>query len=92
VTRPLTVCGTVVEATVDPQRADPVRRYLVRLRVDRVAAGSCDDDELLLLVHSPSKTFADPDPVGSSYLVTLDEPYRAPYRGDLTVTGPDGAG
>ena len=81
----LTVRGTVVEAVVDPLRADPLRRYLVRLRVDQVTAGTCTDDELVLLVHSPSKTFADPDPVGSSYLVTLDEPYRAPYRGDLTV-------
>lgn len=88
----LTVRGTVVEAAVDPQRADPLRRYVVRLRVDRVTAGTCDADELVLLVHSPSKTFADPDPVGSSYLVTLDEPYRAPYRGDLTVTDPDAAG
>ena len=91
-TGPLTVRGTVLESAVDPQRTDPLRRYLVRLRVDQVPAGDFDGEELLLLVHSPSRTFADPDPVGSSYLVTPEEPYQAPSRGDLTVAGTDDDG
>ena len=87
-TAPLTVLGTVVEAAPDPRRTDPMRRYQVRVRVDRVLSGDCDEDELLLLVHSPSLTFAAPDPVGTTYVVTLTEPYRAPYGGGLMVTEP----
>ena len=45
---------------------------------------------LTLLVHSPSKTFGDPDPVGQEYLLTLDDPLTEPYLGSLWSNLPDG--
>jgi hypothetical protein len=63
-----------------------LRRHLARIRVDQVVDGDPPDDRLTLLIHSPSKTFADPDPVGSSFVLTLTSPIDDPYTGPLEVS------
>ena len=84
-TNTLRVAATVEQVGVDPELRDPARRHLARLRVDRVLVGALAGDHLTLLIHSPSKTFADPDPVGSSFVVTLTGPLTDPYTGPLEI-------
>jgi hypothetical protein len=85
-TNTVTVAATVEQVGIDPELRDRLRRHLVRLRVDRVLAGDPPGDRLTLLIHSPSKAFADPDPQGSSFIVTLTEPVTDPYTGPLEIT------
>ena len=82
----VTVVATVMEVSVDPELRDPLRRHLARIRVDEVVDGEPPKDRLTLLIHSPSQTFADPDPVGSSFVFTLSAPIDDPYTGPLEVT------
>jgi hypothetical protein len=84
------VQATVVSVQVDPLMRHRLARHLVRVRVDKVIEGAAalselGSDQLTLLVHSPSKTFGDPDPVGQEYLLTLDDPLSEPYVGSLVV-------
>ena len=85
-TNAVTVVATVMEVSVDPELRDPLRRHLARIRVDEVVDGEPPKDRLTLLIHSPSKTFADPDPVGSSFVLTLTAPIDDPYTGPLEVS------
>ena len=84
--RPVTVQATVLQVEVDPELRDPRLRHLVRLRVEEVLEGELASDRLTLLVHSPSKTFADPDPVGSAFVISLTPPITDPYAGPVEVT------
>jgi hypothetical protein len=83
----LTVTGTVREAAVDTLRRDRLRRWLVAFDVDRVVEGGpvASGSTLTLLVHSPSRDFADPEIVGRSYRLTLLDPLDDPYTGRFTV-------
>lgn len=90
-TNTVTMAATVLQVDVDPLLRDPLRRHLVLLRVDRILDGDPPGDHLTLLIHSPSKTFADPDPVGSSFIVTLTPPFDDPYTGPLEIDDEDGA-
>jgi len=47
--------------------------------------GNVDADELTLVVHSPSVTFRTADPLGASYVLSLDEPVADPYLGPFDV-------
>ena len=85
-TNAVTLVATVMEVSVDPEFRDPLRRHLARIRVDAVVHGEPPKDRLTLLIHSPSKTFADPDPVGSSFVITLTTPIDDPYTGPLEVS------
>jgi len=77
--------GTVTAVEVDPSFRDRLRRWVVRIRVDGVLDGKIDADELALLVHSPSVTFRTADPLGESYILSLDEPVADPYLGPFDV-------
>ena len=81
----VTVEATVVQIEVDPQRRDALRRHLARIRIDDVLAGEIKAAQLTLLIHSPSKTFMDPDPVGYRFLVALTPPIDDPYTGPLEI-------
>jgi len=85
--------GRVREAKVDPFRRDRRRRWLVTIGVSRVVGGELvvPGDEIVVLVHSPSRDFADPEIVGRSYRVTLLDPPDDPYTGRFEVE-PAGAG
>jgi len=85
-TNAVTVVATVMEVSVDPDLRDPLRRHLARIRIDEVVDGEPPQDRLTLLIHSPSKTFADPDPVDSSFVITLTTPIDDPYTGPLEVS------
>ena len=57
-------------------------------------SGELDATQVTLLIHSPSKTFMDPDPVGYRFLVALTLPIDDPYTGPLEIEpagehGPD---
>ena len=85
----LRILGTVVRAEPDPQARDSLRPYLVSVRVDELLEGGpLAAEEIYLLVHSPTRTFADPDPVGERYLLTFAEPLTDPYSGSLDVQPP----
>jgi len=75
----------VLQIEVDPHRRDPLRRHLARIRIDDMLSGELDDTEVTLLIHSPSKTFMDPDPVGYRYLVGMTDPIDDPYTGPLAI-------
>ena len=77
--------ATVVQIEVDPQLRDPLRRHLARIRIDDVLSGDIDATALTLLIHSPSKTFMDPNPVGYRFLVALTPPIDDPYTGPLEI-------
>jgi hypothetical protein len=81
--------ATVLSVQVDPLLRHRLFRHLVNLRVDEVIAGSLTTAEsgsqFTLLVHSPSKTFRDSNPVGQEYLLTLNDPLTEPYLGSLVV-------
>lgn len=83
----VTVTGTVREAVVDRHQRDRRRRWLVAFDVDRVDEGQLGVGvaTLNLLVHSPSRDFADPDIVGNAYRLTLHDPLDDPYTGRFTV-------
>jgi len=85
-TNAVTLVATVMEVSVDPEFRDPLRRHLARIRVDAVVHGEPPNDRLTLLIHSPSKTFADPDPVGSSFVLSLSAPIDDPYTVSLEVS------
>jgi hypothetical protein len=89
VREPVAVRATVLDVQVDPYLRDPLRRHLVRLRIDDVLAGELPTGDVTLLVHSPSKTFQDPDPVGSTFLVTLTPPIGDPYAGPVDIVSAD---
>ena len=48
-------------------------------------SGELDATQVTLLIHSPSKTFMDPDPVGCRFLVALTLPIDDPYTGPLEI-------
>ena len=83
--------ATVVEVGVDPLLQDSMRRYVARVRIDEVLEGalpvSAIGTVVNLLVHSPSMTFRDPDPVGSTFLISLTTPVTDPYTGPIEVLG-----
>ena len=81
----VTVAATVLQIEVDPYLRDPLRRHLARIRVDDVLSGELDAAQVTLLIHSPSKTFMDPDPVGYRFLVALTPPIDDPYTGPLEI-------
>ena len=81
----VTVEATVLQIEVDPYRRDPLRRHLARIRIDEVLSGALDATEVTLLIHSPSKTFMDPNPVGYRFLVALTPPIDDPYTGPLEI-------
>jgi len=85
-TNTVTVAATVLEVGVDPELRDPMRRYIAQLRIDKILHGDLRSDRLTLLIHSPSRTFADPEPLGSSFIVTLTPPITDPYTGPLQVS------
>lgn len=85
----VTVVATVLEIRVDPELRDPVRRHLARVRVDEVVEGRVPSDRLTLLIHSPSRTFFDPDPLGSSFVITMTAPITDPYLGPLEISEDD---
>jgi hypothetical protein len=85
----VTVEATVLQIEVDPYRRDPLRRHLARIRIDEVLSGALDATEVTLLIHSPSKTFMDPDPVGYRYLVGMTDPINDPYTGPLEIEPAD---
>ena len=84
------VRATVLDVGVDPEFRDRIRRHIVRMRVDEVVVRAVPDGTigkfLNLLVHSPSMTFPDPDPVGSTFLITLTTPVTDPYAGPIEVS------
>ena len=83
------ILGTVVRAEPDPEARDSLRPYLVGVRVDELLEGEpVVGDEVHLLVHSPTRTFAEADPVGERYLLTFTEPLTDPYTGPLDVQPP----
>jgi len=83
----LVIEGRVREARVDPLLRDRRRRWLITVGVSRVIEGEPAGlgDELTLLVHSPSRDFADPEIVGRSYRLTLLDPPDEPYTGRFNV-------
>ena len=85
----VTVAVTVLQIEVDPYLRDPLRRHLARIRVDEVLSGELDATQVTLLIHSPSKTFMDPDPVGCRFLVALTLPIDDPYTGPLEIEPAD---
>ena len=86
--------ATVVEIGVDPMLQDRMRKYLARVRIDEILEGALPASALgtvvNLLVHSPSTTFRDPDPVGSAFLISLTTPVTDPYTGPIEVLGSSG--
>lgn len=89
-TSTVTVRATVLDVEVDPEFRDRIRRHIARVRVDEVVARTAPDftvgEVLNLLLHSPSATFSDPDPVGSTFLITLTTPVTDPYAGLIEVS------
>ena len=85
----VTVAATVLQIEVDPYLRDPLRRHLARIRIDDVLSGDIDATALTLLIHSPSKTFMDPNPVGYRYLVAMTPPIGDPYTGPLEIEPAD---
>ena len=85
----VTVAATVLQIEVDPYLRDPLRRHLARIRVDEVLSGELDATQVTLLIHSPSKTFMDPNPVGYRCLVGLTPPIDDPYTGQLEIEPAD---
>jgi len=83
---PLTVRATVLGASVFPN-ADRQRLWLVRLRVEEVIEGelSAGQEELSILVHSPSRDFRTAEPVGETFRITLKDPLTDPYAGGLKI-------
>ena len=75
----------MLQIEVDPHRRDPLRRHLARIRIDDMLSGELDDTEVTLLIHSPSKTFMDPNPVGYRFLVALALPIDDPHTGPLEI-------
>jgi len=81
---------------IDPLRRDRLRRWLVTADVLAVHEGDLPGPVLTMLVHSPSRDFRDPEPLGGRYRVTLgdqpDQPYMGPFTAerlsDSTATGP----
>lgn len=82
----VTVEATVWEIALDPERRDPRRPYLVRLRIQEVLEGNLSQDRVSLLIADVRRTFRDPNPVGASYLITMAGPITEPYSGQLEVT------
>lgn len=81
----VTVEATVVQIEVDPRLRDPLRRHLARIRIDDVLSGDIEATHITLQIHSPSKTFMDPNPVGCRFLVALTPPIEDPYTGPLEI-------
>jgi hypothetical protein len=90
VSEQVVVEATVLQIEVDPYLRDPVRRHLARIRIDEVLSGELGAAQITLLIHSPSKTFMDPDPVGYHFLVALTPPIDDPYTGPLEIEPADG--
>ena len=80
---------TVLEVSVDPELRDRLKRHLARVRVDEVVEGAlpgtAPGKDVNLLMHSPTLTFSDPDPVGSTFMMVLDCPIANPYTGPIEV-------
>jgi hypothetical protein len=83
----LSIEATVISAQPDPLRRDRLRRWLVRCRVDRVVEGALPADaaELDVLIHSPSRAFADVDIIGKTYRLDFVDALEWPYAGELQV-------
>ncbi|HKE77203.1 MAG TPA: hypothetical protein VKB57_26520 [Acidimicrobiales bacterium] len=88
----MTLTGTVRAAVVDGRQRDRRRRWLVTVDVERVEEGELagDGTTLTLLVHSPSRDFADPDVVGHAFRLTLLDPVEDPYAGRFTAVAAGG--
>jgi hypothetical protein len=82
-----TLRAQIISSEVDPAMRDRLLRWLVTARVLEVLDGQfpADRDTLSLLVHSPARTFMDPEIVGREYVITLEEPLTDPYIGHVGV-------
>jgi hypothetical protein len=84
----VTIKGQIESSNVDPLMRDLLRRWLVTVRVLEVREGELprERDSISLLVHSPARTFRDPEIVGRNYLIKLVNDFADPYAGEVEIS------